>query len=47
MLVGVDEAVGQLTEALKRNGMLDNTIIFYSSDNGGVPFTGGFNYPFR
>jgi len=34
-------------ESLKENGMLENTVIIYSSDNGGVPFAGAFNYPFR
>ena len=47
MVIGIDEVVGKITQALRRNKMLDNTIIFFSSDNGGVPFAGGFNYPFR
>ena len=46
-MVGVDEGVGQVVEALGRNDMLDNTIIFFSSDNGGVPYAGANNRPFR
>ena len=30
-----------------RKGMLDNTIIAYSHDNGGVPFAGALNYPLK
>ncbi len=27
--------------------MLEDTVIIFSSDNGGMPFGAGFNYPFR
>ena len=47
LVVGVDESVGIVVNALKEAGMLDNTIIMYSSDNGGVPYSGGNNRPFR
>ena len=33
-LSAVDEAVGQLTDALARTGELDNTLIVYTADNG-------------
>jgi hypothetical protein len=33
-LMGVDEGVAQLVEALRRNGELDNTLFIYMSDNG-------------
>ena len=33
-LMGVDEGVAQIVEALRRNGELDNTLIVYMSDNG-------------
>jgi arylsulfatase A-like enzyme len=33
-LASVDEGMGQLFEALKRTGQLDNTVIVFTSDNG-------------
>ena len=33
-LMGVDEGVAQIVEALRRNGELENTLIVYMSDNG-------------
>ena len=47
LVVGIDTGIGKILKALKENGMLENTVILYSSDNGGVPFAGAFNYPFR
>ena len=44
---GVDEGVGRITNLLEEKKMLENTIIIFSSDNGGVPYAGAFNYPFR
>ncbi|WGK65246.1 sulfatase-like hydrolase/transferase [Croceiramulus getboli] len=34
LIHGIDVVVGELVEALTRNGLLDNTIIIYTSDNG-------------
>jgi arylsulfatase A-like enzyme len=34
VLLGVDENVGRLLEWLDRNGLVDNTIVLYTSDNG-------------
>jgi hypothetical protein len=45
MLAAVDEAIGQIEEALKKAGRLDNTLIVFSSDNGGPP--PGDNTPLR
>ena len=45
MLAAVDEAIAQIEESLKKAGMLENTLIVFSSDNGGPP--PGDNTPFR
>jgi arylsulfatase A-like enzyme len=35
MLSAMDEAVGQITDVLNEKGLADNTLIIFSSDNGG------------
>ena len=45
MLAAVDEAIGQIEQALKQAGMLENTLVIFSSDNGGPP--PGDNTPLR
>ena len=35
MISAMDEAIGQVVAALKEKGLLDNTLIIFSSDNGG------------
>lgn len=35
MVAAMDEAIGQVVAALKEKGILDNTLIIFSSDNGG------------
>ena len=37
MMVGLDHSVGQLVMALKESGMLQDTLIVFTSDNGGTP----------
>ena len=34
MLAAMDDGVGAIRDALKRNGLLDNTLIFFVADNG-------------
>lgn len=38
MVLEVDVILGKLTEALRDRGLLENTLIIVSSDNGGLPF---------
>lgn len=35
LLSGLDDAIGEVLAALKRSGKLDNTLVFFVSDNGG------------
>lgn len=42
-----DSVVANVTEALKRRRMYDNTIIVVASDNGGSVHFGGNNYPYK
>jgi arylsulfatase A-like enzyme len=39
MIHHMDEGIGWLVEALRRNGQLDNTLIVFTSDNGGERFS--------
>ncbi len=48
MLAAVDEAIGQINAALVSHGMADNTLVIFSSDNGGpAPGTATMNTPLR
>jgi len=47
LVVGVDRAVANITAILKQYGMWEDTILIFTSDNGGMPHMGGLNYPFR
>lgn len=44
----MDEAIGDIVATLEDNNMLENTVIVFSSDNGGQALSGGAsNYPLR
>ena len=49
MIHAVDRSVGRITNALEDNGLADNTIVIFTSDNGGASYIGlkDVNKPYR
>lgn len=43
----IDIGVGEVVQSLKDANMYDNTVIIFTSDNGGDVGSGGSNYPLR
>ncbi len=43
LILGLDEAVGRIVDALEEQGLADNTIIIYGSDNGHFEHEWGFH----
>ncbi len=46
MVKAMDDAIGQVMDALERRGVLDETLVMFLNDNGGVSEAGG-NSPYR
>ncbi|XP_067658427.1 arylsulfatase B-like [Haliotis asinina] len=47
MVNALDEAIGNVTDALKKKGLYDNTLFLLTADNGGEIFSHGNNWPLR
>lgn len=47
MVSSMDLWIGKIINALKSNGIHDNTLIWFLSDNGGISSYGGDNFPLR
>uniref|UniRef100_A0A8C6UGS2 Si:dkey-174i8.1 n=1 Tax=Neogobius melanostomus TaxID=47308 RepID=A0A8C6UGS2_9GOBI len=47
MLSCLDNGVGEVVQELKKSGLYKNSVLIYSSDNGGQPLSGASNWPLR
>ena len=43
----LDESIGEVVQSLTDENMYDNTVIIFSTDNGGNVNSGASNFPFR
>ena len=47
MTTAMDDSIGEAIRIYKENGFWENTILIFSSDNGGTAKAGGYNTPLR
>ena len=47
MVTALDEAIGKVVASLETNGLMNDTTIIFTADNGGLPLASGNNYPLR
>ena len=48
MVTAMDEAIGNITDTLREANMEENTLIIFTTDNGGTDYrSGGSNFPLR
>ncbi|XP_076450041.1 arylsulfatase B-like [Babylonia areolata] len=47
MVAALDQAVGNVTRALRKARLMNNLLLVFTSDNGGAVYTGGNNLPLR
>ncbi|XP_064601569.1 arylsulfatase B-like [Liolophura sinensis] len=47
MVTAMDEAVGNITRALESTGLMENSVIIFTTDNGGPIVGGANNFPLR
>ncbi|XP_068240183.1 arylsulfatase B-like isoform X2 [Palaemon carinicauda] len=47
MVTAMDEAIGKVVKALKETGHYENSVIIFTTDNGGSVRKGGSNWPLR
>jgi len=43
----MDAAIGEVVTELEKADMMENTVIIFTSDNGGQSRVGASNYPYR
>lgn len=47
MVTALDAAIGRVVQALQKKGLYDDTLFFFTPDNGGMVTQGGNNWPLR
>lgn len=47
MATCMDEAIGDIVTAMKEKGMWENTVLVFTTDNGGAVTKGASNWPLR
>ncbi|MBI4978041.1 MAG: sulfatase-like hydrolase/transferase [Spirochaetes bacterium] len=47
MIAALDDAVGSIMKTIRTNGLDENTLIFFASDNGAATYAGVDNFPLK